>query len=49
MTDYIIVGAGLAGICFAETALQNGKTILVLMENKNLHLKWRQEFITELH
>ncbi len=29
MTDYIIVGAGLAGICFAETALQNGKTILV--------------------
>jgi glycine oxidase len=30
MLDYIIVGAGLAGISFAETALQNQKTILVL-------------------
>jgi len=29
MTDYIIVGSGLAGIAFAETALQNGKSILV--------------------
>jgi len=30
MVDYIIVGCGLAGISFAETALQNGKTILVI-------------------
>lgn len=29
MIDYIIVGSGLAGIAFAETALNNGKTILV--------------------
>lgn len=29
MIDYIIVGSGLAGIAFAETALRNNKTILV--------------------
>lgn len=29
MIDYIIVGSGLAGIAFAETALQNNKSILV--------------------
>ncbi len=30
MVDYIIVGCGLAGIAFAETALQNKKTVLVI-------------------
>lgn len=30
MIDYLIVGSGLAGISFAETALQNGKSILVI-------------------
>ncbi|WP_430615060.1 NAD(P)/FAD-dependent oxidoreductase [Flavobacterium sp. JP2137] len=30
MVDYIIVGSGLAGICFAETVLNAGKTILVI-------------------
>ncbi len=30
MLDYIIVGCGLAGIAFAETALQNNKTVLVI-------------------
>ena len=29
MVDYIIVGSGLAGIAFAETALQNHKSIVV--------------------
>lgn len=29
MIDYLIVGSGLAGIAFAETALQNSKSILV--------------------
>lgn len=29
MTDYLIIGSGLAGIAFAECALQNGKSILV--------------------
>lgn len=29
MVDFIIVGAGLAGISFAEVALQNGKSIIV--------------------
>lgn len=29
MRDYIIVGSGLAGIAFAETLLQNGKTFVV--------------------
>lgn len=28
--DYIVVGSGLAGICFAETALNHGKTVLVI-------------------
>ena len=31
--DYIIVGCGLAGIAFAETCLQNNKTILVFDNN----------------
>jgi len=31
--DYLIVGAGLAGIAFAETCLTNGKTILVFDNN----------------
>lgn len=30
MIDYLIVGSGIAGICFAETALQNGKSFLVV-------------------
>lgn len=29
MTDYIIVGAGLAGIAFAETLLEKGKTFVI--------------------
>lgn len=29
MTDYLIVGCGLAGIAFAETALSQGKTVAV--------------------
>ncbi|HEX8562480.1 MAG TPA: FAD-binding oxidoreductase [Flavobacterium sp.] len=33
MTDYIIVGCGLAGIAFAETALANDKSILVFENN----------------
>lgn len=33
MIDYLIVGSGLAGISFAEIALQNNKTILVLDNN----------------
>ena len=30
MVDYLIVGSGIAGICFAETALQNSKSFLVV-------------------
>lgn len=30
MIDYLIVGSGLAGICFAETAMRNGKTFLLI-------------------
>lgn len=30
MVDYLIVGSGLAGICFAETAMRNGKTFLII-------------------
>lgn len=30
MIDYLIIGSGLAGISFAEVALQNGKSIFVL-------------------
>ncbi len=30
MIDYLIVGSGIAGICFAETALQNSKTFVVV-------------------
>ncbi len=33
MIDYIIVGAGLAGIAFAETALRNNKQILIFENN----------------
>jgi glycine/D-amino acid oxidase-like deaminating enzyme len=33
MIDYLIIGSGLAGIGFAETALQNNKTILVMDNN----------------
>lgn len=33
MIDYIIIGSGLAGISFAEVALKNNKTILVLDNN----------------
>lgn len=33
MVDYLIVGCGLAGIAFAETALQNNKSILVFDNN----------------
>lgn len=29
MVDFLIIGSGIAGICFAETALQNNKSILV--------------------
>lgn len=36
MTDYIIVGAGLAGLAFAQTALENGKSILVF-DNDSQH------------
>lgn len=30
MIDYLIVGSGLAGICFADTALRSGKTFLLI-------------------
>ena len=30
MIDYLIVGSGLAGISFAETAMQNQKSILII-------------------
>ncbi|MFV5691428.1 NAD(P)/FAD-dependent oxidoreductase [Flavobacterium sp. LT1R49] len=33
MVDYLIIGSGLAGISFAEIALRNEKTILVLDNN----------------
>lgn len=33
MIDYIIVGSGLAGIAFAETALNNNKKIVVISDN----------------
>lgn len=33
MIDYLIIGSGLAGISFAETALQHNKSILVLDNN----------------
>ena len=33
MIDYIIVGSGIAGICFAEVALQNHKSIMVFDNN----------------
>lgn len=33
MIDFIIIGNGLAGICFAEIAIQNNKSILVFDDN----------------
>jgi glycine oxidase len=33
MYDYLIVGAGLAGIAFTETALQNGKKVMVISDD----------------
>lgn len=36
MKDYIIVGCGLAGVSFAETALQNNKSIVVF-DNDSQH------------
>ena len=33
MIDYIIVGCGIAGICFAEIAMQNKKSIMVFDNN----------------
>ena len=33
MYDYLIVGAGLAGITFAETAIQNEKNVIVINDN----------------
>lgn len=33
MIDYLIVGSGIAGVCFAETCLQNNKSILVFDDN----------------
>jgi len=33
MIDYLIIGSGIAGIAFAETCIQNGKSILVLDDN----------------
>ncbi|MGK4567070.1 NAD(P)/FAD-dependent oxidoreductase [Flavobacterium sp. 3HN19-14] len=35
MTDYLIVGCGLAGIAFAEKALDEGKSIIVFDHNQN--------------
>ncbi len=32
--DYLIVGLGIAGICFAETLLQQGKTFVVIEDGK---------------
>jgi glycine oxidase len=31
--DYLVVGSGLAGICFAETAICNGKQVMVINDN----------------
>ncbi len=33
MLDYIIVGSGIAGICFAELCLQNNKSFVVIDDN----------------
>ena len=30
MIDYVIVGAGIAGVCFAETCLQNGRSVVLI-------------------
>jgi glycine oxidase len=30
MIDYLIIGSGLAGIAFAQTALENGKSVLII-------------------
>ncbi len=39
MIDYIIIGKGLAGIAFAETALQNNKSIVVFDNNSQTSSK----------
>lgn len=39
MTDYLIIGSGLAGIAFAEIALQNNKSIKVF-ENHSQNSSW---------
>jgi glycine oxidase len=33
MIDYIIIGSGIAGVCFAELALQNNKSLIVFDNN----------------
>ena len=33
MIDYVIVGSGLAGICFAETATQNEKRFVMISDH----------------
>ncbi|KAB1156657.1 NAD(P)/FAD-dependent oxidoreductase [Flavobacterium luteum] len=35
MIDYLIIGSGLAGIAFAETALNNNKSVLVIDNDSN--------------
>ena len=35
MIDYLIVGSGLAGIAFVETALNNNKSVLVIDNDRN--------------
>lgn len=39
MVDYLIIGSGLAGIAFAETALQEGKSIFVI-DNHSQNSSW---------
>lgn len=39
MIDYLIIGAGLAGISFAELALKNNKTILVIDDKSQVSSK----------
>jgi glycine/D-amino acid oxidase-like deaminating enzyme len=33
MIDYLIVGGGIAGLCFAELCLQNGKTFMLITDD----------------
>ncbi len=39
MLDYLIVGSGLAGISFAEIALKNNKSILLIDDKSQIPLK----------